>query len=259
MTGTSSALTSASPGFFRPFWSRKYCPPWLIALLAMAFLGAMRAYAMLGPSAAQPLYLLYCVATCCLPFILLTKSGRDEIGMILKEAPWGSFTGCALAGAGYAVFLFCAGQSIYGNSPDNWNLSIRSYLRIEDLRGLMPPAAIVALYLIPAITLTPLGEEMLFRGIVHQAIARRWSVLSGVLVNSLGYGLVYSYVHAIWRNSDGLHIRLLSGCASSVLMAGAGVVFTVCRMRTRCLPAAMVAHAAFNIAMVAMVVYFSPR
>jgi membrane protease YdiL (CAAX protease family) len=258
MTVSSSAQISAKPGFFRPFWSWKHCPPWLIALLAMMILGGMRVYAMLGPPAAQALYLVYCVATCCLPFFLLSSAGRAEIGLDPKETSKVSIACCALAGAGYAVFFFCAGQFIYGNSPENWDLSIRAYLRIEDLRGLMPPAAIVALYLIPALTLTPVGEEMLFRGVVQQAFARRWGVLVGALVNSLGYGLVYSYVHAIWRDSSGLHLRLHSGCVGALLMAGAGTVYTVCRIRTRNLPAAMVAHAAFNVAMVALVVYFSP-
>jgi membrane protease YdiL (CAAX protease family) len=231
----------------------------MVALLAMLILGVLRAYAMLGPPAAQPLYLFYCVATCALPFLLLTAAGQREIGLVLKETSKVSMAWCALAGAGYAVLLFCAGQFLFGNSPENWDLSVRGYLRIEDLRGLMPPAAIVAIYVIPAITLTPLGEEMLFRGLVQQAFARRWNVLTGVLVNSFGYGLAYSYVHAIWRNSEGLHLRLLSGCIAALLMAGAGVVFTVCRLRTGRMAAAMVAHAAFNVAMVAMVVYFSTR
>jgi len=219
----------------------------------------LRAYAMLGPPPSQALYLLYCVATCCLPFVLLTTAGRDEIGMALKGTKLSSAAWCAVGGACYAVFFFFAGQFIYGNSPDNWDLSIRSYLRIEDLRGLMPPAAIVLLYLIPALTLTPVGEELLFRGVVQQAFARRWNVLVGALVSGLGYGLVYSYVHAIWRDSEGLHLRLLSGCLGALLMAGAGVLYTLCRLRTKRLPAAMAAHAAFNVAMVILVVFFSPR
>jgi len=259
MTATLTALTSATPGFFRPFWSRRYCPPWLIALLAMLILGVLRAYAMLGPPPSQVLYLVYCVATCCLPFLLLTAAGRDEIGMGLKGTTVSAAAWCALGGACYAVFFFCAGQFIYGNSPENWDLSIRAYLRIEDLRGLMPPAAIVALYLIPALTLTPVGEELLFRGLVQQAFARRWNVLVGALVNGLGYGLGYSYVHAIWRDSAGLHLRLLSGCLGALLMAGAGVMFTLFRMRTRRLSTAMAAHAAFNVAMVILVVFFSAR
>jgi len=57
------------------------------------------------------------------------------------------------------------------------------------------------------------------------------------------------------RASAGFHLRIVSATLMVVLLAGVGVVFTICRIRTGSLVAAIAAHAACNLAMIAAVFF----
>jgi len=244
----------ASPSFFRPIWTRNYLPPWLITLIVTVALGALRTYSMLGPRQAQPLYLFYCAATCCLAPILLTWEGRREIGLCLQGVRPISVAASGLAGVGCAVIGFWLGVAFFGDSTQSWVGSLRVYFRLDDMVGLLPAWGIIALYAIPAMTLTPIGEEILFRGILHQSFARRWNLATATLVNCFFYGLMYLYVHGLWHDQDGFHLRLVSGAVMVLILAIFGAVYTYCRLRAGSLLASMAAHAGFNFAMIVILV-----
>src|SRR6184192_3166571 len=67
--------------FIRPFWGRALGAPWCASVLVLVLLTCARAYAMLGPPSARPLFLLQFLAMWTLPFVLLTPAGRREIGL----------------------------------------------------------------------------------------------------------------------------------------------------------------------------------
>lgn len=242
-----------SAGFLRPVWSRIPVPAWLLSLLVLFFLAAARFYAVFGPPSARILFLLHCLAMWALPFIFLTASGRQQIGLRRPAQPLSSFVVSALVGAlcGFAVFAF--GMALYANSPDNWCISIRDSFQLDQLRAAMPPAAVFAVLTLPAMILTPVGEEILFRGFLQQTFTLRWNVLIATLVNGLAFGLIHLHVHGLWHDSAGFHLHLVSGSLMVLLLAAASASFTYCRLRFDSLYAAMVAHAACNLAMIAAV------
>jgi len=143
--------------------------------------------------------------------------------------------------------FFSAGMLLYGDSPDNWCISIRNYLHLDEMRGLMPPWGLFALFALPAIFLNPIGEEILFRGFIQRAFTRRFNAAVATIVSSLLFGLIYLYVHGLWRDATGLHLRLGSAAVALVFMACIGAVFTCCRTLSGSLWPAMAAHAAFNL------------
>jgi membrane protease YdiL (CAAX protease family) len=151
--------------------------------------------------------------------------------------------------------LFGLGMILYGDSPDNWCISIHNYLHLEEMRGLMSPLSLFALYALPAIFLNPIGEEILFRGIIQQSFARRFNAVIATLVNALLFGLIYLYLHGLWRDASGFHLRVGSAAVAFLLMACFGAVFTLCRMRSGSLWPAMVAHAAFNLTVLAATIH----
>ena len=75
------------------------------------------------------------------------------------------------------------------------------------------------------------------------------------LVNGLAFGLIHLHVHGLWRDASGFHLRLVSGSLMVLLLAIASAGFTFCRLRFNSLYAAMVAHAACNLAMISAIFF----
>jgi membrane protease YdiL (CAAX protease family) len=243
------------PALLKPIWAALLGPPWLVSIIVLIVLIAIRFFAVFSPYPLQALFFLQTVAMWAVPFIFLTASGRRQIGLTERGISAKSLLLSALGGSGCALALFALGMAVYGDSPDNWCISIRNHLRVDEMRGIMSPLGLFALYALPAIFLNPVGEEILFRGFIQRAFAIRFNATIATLVNSLLFGLCYLYLHGIWRDAAGFHIRLVSAALAMVLMALVGAVFTLCRTISGSLWPAMAAHAAFNLTMLAVAIH----
>lgn len=250
-----AASASAQSGFLKPIWATLLGPPWVAALFLLAVLGAVRYFAVLSPYPLQELFFAQTVATWALPFAVLTAGGRRQIGLVEQGTTLRSLLLSALAGVACGLIFFALGMAIYGDSPNNWCISIRNYLHFDEMRGLMSPLSLFALYALPALVLNPVSEEILFRGFIQQSFTRRFGAAFATVVNSVLFGLIYLYIHGIWRDASGLHLRLTSAAVALVLMACIGAVFTLCRMLSGSLWPAMAAHAAFNLTLLGAAIH----
>ncbi len=244
--------------FIRPFWGRALGAPWCASVLVLVLLTCARAYAMLGPPSARPLFLLQFLAMWTLPFVLLTPAGRREIGLRKSGNTVAAFFWSALAGAACALGAFALGLVLFGQSPQNWNVTVRDSFRLPELRGSMPGPLLFATIALPAMIFSPIGEEILFRGVIQQAFTLRWKAGIGTAVNSFSFGLVHLLHHGIARDAAGIHLQFLSGSLMVLLMVATSYVFTLCRLRSGSLWPAMVAHSTYNLAMiVGIFLYFA--
>src|SRR6266576_1729802 len=98
--------------FIRPFWGRALGAPWCASVLVLVLLTCARAYAMLGPPSARPLFLLQFLAMWTLPFVLLTPAGRREIGLRNSGNTVAAFFCSALAGAARCLALSSLPRSL---------------------------------------------------------------------------------------------------------------------------------------------------
>lgn len=108
----------------------------------------------------------------------------------------------------------------------------QALLEAEMLQG----SALVLTFLVAAV-LAPLLEEVIFRGVLFQALGRRVGWVAGALVSSL----VFAVVH--------LEVVLPLGVESIVYgtaLLGVGLVLVLVFHRSRSLLTAVVAHATFN-------------
>ena len=254
-----NAESSHPSSFLCAPWSRIPISPWLFSLLVLAILTAARFYAVFGGSPwGRILFLLDFLAMWALPFLVLTAQGRREIGLRKQGNTASALALSALAGACSGFAVYAAGMVLYGSSPDNWCVSIRDAFHLAEMRAAMPLAVAFAAVVLPAMIVSPIGEELLFRGLIQQSFARRWNVVIATVVNGLAFGLVHLHVHGLWRDAAGFHLHIVSGALMVLLMAGVSAVFTLCRLRSGSLYAAMVAHSACNLAMIGAVFLYPP-
>jgi hypothetical protein len=243
------------PNLLKPFWLAFLGPPWVVSLAVFAVVAGVRCLVMFSPSPLQAVFFLQTVAMWSLPFVFLTEGGRRQIGLSQRGMTAGAMLLSFLAGAGCALAFFAMGMAVYGDSPNNWCISIRNYLHFDEMRGLVSPLSLFALYALPAISLNPVGEEILFRGFIQRAFSLRFGPAVATLVNSVLFGLVYLYLHGIWHDATGFHLRAASAAIALCLMACIGGVFTLCRTLSGSLWPAMAAHSAFNLTLLAAAIH----
>jgi uncharacterized protein len=249
-----SPEASDSCRFLRPFWNRRAMPPWLLSLLVLAVLAAARFYSAFGPPQARILFLVHILVMWTLPFLFLTRQGRRDIGLCRQGITPVALVLCSLAGVAGSLFVFWIGMALYGNSPDNWCVSIRESFQLNRMLTVMSPAVAFAVIALLTISFTPIGEEFLFRGLIQQSFSFRWNAVIATLVNGFAYGLMHLlHVHGVWHDAAGFHLRLISGALMVLLLAGLGAIFTICRLWTGSLWCAVVAHAACNLAMISAI------
>jgi membrane protease YdiL (CAAX protease family) len=241
--------------FLKPFWTRKVGPPWVVSLLLMALLGGVRYFAVFSVYPAQAIFFLQYAVAWVTPFVFLTTNGRYQIGLRERGATAANIAFAMVAGAIYGLATFELGMVLYGESPESWCVTLRDYLHLVELRGVMHPAAVFALFAIPAILFAPIADEIVFRGFIQTALTRRWNAYVATMVNCVGYGVTYLYFHAIWSDSAGMHIRIVSGGITLVLFIGLGLLFTLIRRYTGTLWTAVAAHAGFNLMMLGAAVF----
>jgi hypothetical protein len=241
--------------FLKPIWTALLGPPWLVSLAVLVVLAGVRFFAVLSPYSLQELFFLQTMAMWGLPFMFLTTGGRRQIGLTERGVTPSSMLLSVAAGAVCGLIFFALGMAIYGNSPNNWCISIRNYLHFDEMRGLLSPLELFGVYSVPAIFLNPIGEEILFRGFIQQSFAQRFNAALAALVNSLLFGLVYLSLHGIWHDASGYHLRVASAALALLLMGCVGGVFTLCRTLSGSLWPAMAAHAAFNLTLLAVAIH----
>jgi membrane protease YdiL (CAAX protease family) len=145
-------------------------------------------------------------------------------------------------------------MALYGNTPDNWCVSIRDSFHLGQMLAVMSPGAAFTVIALLTMSFTPVGEEFLFRGLIQQSFTMRWNAVIATLVNGFAYGLLHLlHVHGLWHDAAGFHLRLVSGALMVLLLAGLGATFTLCRLWTGSLWCAVVAHAACNLAMISAI------
>jgi membrane protease YdiL (CAAX protease family) len=252
LMANSAKMEPAHDSFIKPFWADLIGPPWVASLVVFAVLIAVRYFAYLGPFQMPALFFLQTVAMWMIPFAVLDRDGRFETGLAPHVPSFIAMLLGLIAGGLCGAAFLNLGYLLYGHSADNWCFSIRSYLHFEEMRGVMSPLALFALYSLPAIFLNPIGEEIMFRGLIQQSFARRFNGLTGMAVSSLLFGFTYLYLHGIWQDSSGFHLRLGSAAAAVLAIASVGAVFALARKMSGSIWPAVAAHAGFNLTILAV-------
>jgi membrane protease YdiL (CAAX protease family) len=232
----------------RPFWQRIFGQAWILNALLFILMGFLRAYGMLGPESARIFIMLGFLVMWFLPVVFLSKNGRRAIGLKKPERPawllWGT-----LIGAAAALLTFLIGFFLYRNSPDNWFVSVHDTYMVDPQLAQSSKAIVFLIYTIPAVIFSPVGEELFFRGMIHESVRQLWGNRLATAVNALAFGAIHILHHGLTMEAAGLHFLGLSGLLWVLLMMGLSWLFTICRQRGGSIWPAVLGHAAFNLIM----------
>lgn len=228
-----------------------------LALPAHALLGvavalglvftAIRAYAMLGPPAYRGLFLLHCIPMALVPWLLLNKDARRQVGLKRSSRPREYPLAMAL-GLLASAAAFLLGMALFGNTPDHWFVSVAGSFQVQPTAHL-PLLAVFLMFTIPALIFSPIGEEIFFRGYLQRMLETRWSQRSSTMMEAAWFAGAHLIHHGIVLTAAGLSFRAFSGTLWFVLMFALSWMLAWLRKRHDSIYPAILAHAAFNLGM----------
>ena len=198
---------------------------------------------------------LIMVISAVIPFVFLSKFGREKIGIKKTNRIYWLFL-AFITGLGISLLLYFIGSTLYSNTTQNWYVYIGQSYKIPEGIERSDKAMMFAIVAITGMIFSPIGEELFFRGVVHDAF--RQSV--GEKRASVIDGAAFSFTHLahfgiVYENSEW---RLL--LTPALIWVGAmflvSLVFYYFRKRSASLSGAIFCHAAFNLGMTYSIFYW---
>lgn len=238
-----------------PIW-RRICPSALVlSLLLFAILTSFRVYGYFGSELFQgtPVMIGFLLMWL-VPMIFLTHHGREQIGFGHAISPkWALLA--LTSGAALASLCYLLGIALYGKGEENWFVSVAYTYQSDERIALLERHVAYAIFTLPAILASPVGEEAFFRGMVEQANRHRWSPFAGACFSASLFALAHLAHHGIYRGYNGIEIMPLSATIWFALMFGTSLVFSFLKHRGTSIWTAVIAHAGFNLAMNTYIFY----
>lgn len=229
-------------------WKYRSARGWHGAVALALVFAAMRAAGTLAPAHWRWLLPLGFVCMAASPWLLLSRLGRRQIGLVRPTRHAWYATAIALAALA-ALACFALGAIAFGSGEDNWFVSIaRNYRDTIPHQG-FTTTQLFLVATVPALLFSPIGEEIFFRGLLQRALEERFSRRASTWIEALLFGLVHLCHHGLLATATGIRLLPLSGALWVALMCCVALLFAWLRHRSGSLFPAMAAHASFNLAM----------
>lgn len=159
---------------------------------------------------------------------------------------------------GYYCLHNCTYDLNLQHSISNWFVYIsNSYgaIPIEELKGNNKHLYFVIFALI-GMTFSPIGEELLYRGLIHQSFVSRYGNNKASIIDSLAFTIVHLahfgiiYVNGTWE------FLFIPAFLWLLLMFLTSRMFFYCKSKSESIYGAILSHAGFNLAMTFFIFYY---
>ena len=190
------------------------------------------------------------------PFLLLKKEGRNIIGLKrLRNIKWLFYS--FLLGIFACIIVFFLGKYLYQNMIGNWFVYIsNSYGSIpaDGLKG-YNRQIYFAIFAVIGMTFSPIGEELLYRGLIHQSFVPEFGNNKASIIDSLAFAIVHLAHFGLVYDSGSWKILFIPAILWMILMFLASRLFFYCKSKTDSIYGAIISHAGFNFAMTYFIFY----
>lgn len=195
------------------------------------------------------------VAMAVLPWIVLTRQGRRKIG-IIRPSRWRWMLPAAVAGVAALLVLYATTTALWGQTIENpFTYIARTYSNVPDAPTDADRLIYFIIYATIGMLFSPIGEELLYRGIAHESLATRLGNRGAALVDAGAFALTHLAHFGIVFIAGAWTFLPLPALLWVVAMFLASLVFWAFRTLTGSIIGAIVAHAAFNLAMNYVIFY----
>jgi hypothetical protein len=195
------------------------------------------------------------VAMAVLPWVVLTREGRRKIG-IVRPSRWRWVLPAAVAGVAVSLAVYAAATALWGRTVENPFAYIAgTYSNVPDSPSDADRLIYFIIYAVIGMLFSPIGEELLYRGIAHESLASRLGNRGAALVDAGAFAITHLAHFGIVYIAGAWAFLPLPALLWVVAMFLSSLVFYAFRLLTGSIVGAIVAHAAFNLAMNFVIFY----
>lgn len=198
------------------------------------------------------------VAMAALPWVLLTRGGRRAIGLVRPtNGEW--MPRAAIAGAAVSVATFSIATAIWGSTLSNpFAYIAATYSAVPTPLSADDRVVYFVIFAVIGMTFSPIGEELLYRGVVHEGLATRLGQARAALIEAAAFALVHLAHFGVVYIDGGWSLLPLPAAFWLLAMFASGMLFVACRRLTGSIWGAVVAHAGFNVGMTGVIFFALP-
>lgn len=227
-----------------------------VSAMLLILFAVMRGYGMLGSPMLRPLLPISFMLMTVIPFILLKKESRSVIGL-KKGNSNKNYLIWIVSGASAALLCFGLGVLMFGQSSNNWFVTIQNfYIGNGAFDKSAPVWKSFLIFTIPALIFSPIGEELFFRGFLQEALKLNFSERFSTIIECSCFGLIHLFHHGLVNVSGKIIFVPLSGSIWVILMAAVAFMLLQIRKLSHSLYPAIVCHASFNLMMNWIIFYW---
>lgn len=152
--------------------------------------------------------------------------------------------------------MFLTAELLFSNTIHNWFVYISKSYAVSRA-GLEESDRLIyfLIYSVIGITFSPIGEELFFRGIVHECFVPKFGEQRASQLDSLAFALTHLAHFGIIYNAGQWEIFLFPSLVWVLFMFFASRLFFLCKLKTGSLYGAILSHAGYNLAMMYFIFY----
>ena len=240
----------------KPFWNKVFKFDWKFGLFLILIICIPRFILVLHANeTANYGYIgLIMVISAIAPFIFLSKFGRKKIE-IKKPTNYRWLIIAFVIGIVCSIVLYFLGETIYGNSYENWYYYIGKSYNIPTEIDQQSKLTMFVIMALTGMTFSPIGEELFFRGIVHSSFANSVGNKRASIIDSSAFAIVHiSHFGLIFTNQQ-WQFLIIPTLIWVLSMFCISILFYRCRKNSGSILGAIICHSAFNLGMIYCIFY----
>ncbi len=243
--------------YFRILWSKLFKLNWQFGLFLIILFGIPRFIIVLNANKTGNYNFtsIIFVLMILVPFVLLTKQGRQLIGIISSRSfKWMAFS--FILGIISCAIVFLIGQLLFDNTSSNWFVYISKSFSVSKI-GLTEDNKLIFFLIFAFVSMifSPIGEEFLFRGIIHKSFENKFGVNKASIIDSSAFAFTHLAHFGIIYVNNSWKLLLVPAILWVIIIYFLGRLFHLCKVKTNSIFGAVICHAGFNVAMIYFIFY----
>ena len=232
----------------RKFWSRYFNLDWKLGVFIFLLFAIIRYWVVLSTivngGGGNGIFFLF-FSMWFLPFILFTSKGRHEIG-IRKPNNWITLFYSLVIGAVFCGLSFWITYMLYGFSLDNSFVYMAKIFNLDSNLLETYRNKIFIASLIFGMTFSPIGEEFLFRGVIHSCFDNRYGENKASIIDSLAFAIIHLPHFGILYIAGKWSVPLFPTLLWMFFMYALSRILFLLKTKSKSIWAPVFAHAGFN-------------